>query len=120
MRWCMERRTQMTRTNGNGDGATAVHIALQGKCGVGNSLVSAIEPPLGEGQTQPCNGPRTLSGRTAIILTRQNSDGKKQSVGDHLIPFDVSKNLDLVFHSNLLRVGNGREAVKQRRPSRSA
>ena len=32
----------MTRTNGNGDGATAVHIALQGKGGVGKSLVSAI------------------------------------------------------------------------------
>jgi hypothetical protein len=30
----------MTRTNGNGDGATAVHIALQGKGGVGKSLVS--------------------------------------------------------------------------------
>src|SRR5438552_11796554 len=42
MCWCMERRTQMTRTNGNGDGATAVHIALQGKGGVGKSLVSAI------------------------------------------------------------------------------
>src|SRR5438874_9306730 len=42
MRWCMERRTQMTRTNGNGDGATAVHIALQGEGGVGKSLVSAI------------------------------------------------------------------------------
>src|SRR5258708_37101368 len=42
MRWCMERRTQMTRTNGNGDGATAVHVALQGKGGVGKSLVSAI------------------------------------------------------------------------------
>jgi adenylylsulfate kinase-like enzyme len=32
----------MTRTSGNGDGATAVHIALQGKGGVGKSLVSAI------------------------------------------------------------------------------
>ena len=32
----------MTRTNGNGDGATAVHIALQGKGGVGKRLVSAI------------------------------------------------------------------------------
>src|SRR6267378_3626591 len=42
MLWCMERRTQMTRTNGNGDGATAIHIALQGKGGVGKSLVSAI------------------------------------------------------------------------------
>src|SRR5437879_9091226 len=42
MLWCMERRTQMTRTSGNGSGATAVHIALQGKGGVGKSLVSAI------------------------------------------------------------------------------
>src|SRR6266849_8362545 len=42
MSWCMERRTQMTRTNGSGDGATAVHIALQGKGGIGKSLVSAI------------------------------------------------------------------------------
>src|ERR1700724_689950 len=42
MRWCMERRTQMTRTNGNGDGSTAVHISLQGKGGVGKSLISAI------------------------------------------------------------------------------
>src|SRR6267154_1956975 len=42
MLWCMERRTQMTRTSGNGTGATAVHIALQGKGGVGKSLVSAI------------------------------------------------------------------------------
>ena len=32
----------MTRTSGNGSGATAVHIALQGKGGVGKSLVSAI------------------------------------------------------------------------------
>ena len=32
----------MTRTDGNGNGATAVHIALQGKGGVGKSLVSAI------------------------------------------------------------------------------
>src|SRR5882762_9383079 len=42
MLWCMERRTQITRTSGNGSGATAVHIALQGKGGVGKSLVSAI------------------------------------------------------------------------------
>ena len=32
----------------------------------------------------------------------------------------MSKNLDMVFPRNSLRVGNGREAVKQRRPSRSA
>jgi hypothetical protein len=37
-----------------------------------------------------------------------------------LIPRDVSKNLDPAFPSNLLRVGDGREAVKQWRPSRSA
>src|SRR5580692_12622457 len=32
----------MTKTNGNGGGGTSVHIALQGKGGVGKSLVSAI------------------------------------------------------------------------------
>jgi len=32
----------MTRASGNGSGATAIHIALQGKGGVGKSLVSAI------------------------------------------------------------------------------
>jgi cellulose biosynthesis protein BcsQ len=32
----------MTRTGGNGSGATAIHIALQCKGGVGESLVSAI------------------------------------------------------------------------------
>ena len=31
-----------TRTSGNASGATAIHIALQGKGGVGKSLVSAI------------------------------------------------------------------------------
>jgi hypothetical protein len=45
---------------------------------------------------------------------------KKQTVGDHYIAHDVRGNLELFFPSNLLRVGNGREAVKQRRPSRSA
>src|SRR6267378_5766231 len=42
MLWCMERKTQMTRASGNGSGATAVHILLQGKGGVGKSLISAI------------------------------------------------------------------------------
>src|SRR6266403_4405024 len=38
----MKRRTRMTKTQGNGKGATAVHISLQGKGGVGKSLISAI------------------------------------------------------------------------------
>src|SRR6202040_2798344 len=42
MLWCIERRRKMTGTSGNGNGETAVHIALQGKGGVGKSLVSAI------------------------------------------------------------------------------
>jgi CO dehydrogenase nickel-insertion accessory protein CooC1 len=32
----------MTRTSGNGSGATAIHIGLQGKGGVGKSQISAI------------------------------------------------------------------------------
>lgn len=32
----------MTKTNGNGGGGTSIHIALQGKGGVGKSLISAI------------------------------------------------------------------------------
>jgi hypothetical protein len=32
----------MTKTSGNGSGATAIHISLQGKGGVGKSLISAI------------------------------------------------------------------------------
>jgi hypothetical protein len=32
----------MTRTNGNESGATSIHISLQGKGGVGKSLISAI------------------------------------------------------------------------------
>ena len=32
----------MTKTNGNGSGATSIHISLQGKGGVGKSLISAI------------------------------------------------------------------------------
>ena len=30
----------MTKTNGNGSGATSIHISLQGKGGVGKSLIS--------------------------------------------------------------------------------
>lgn len=32
----------MTKTSGNGSGATSIHISLQGKGGVGKSLISAI------------------------------------------------------------------------------
>ena len=32
----------MTKTNGNGGGGTSIHIALQGKGGVGKSLISAM------------------------------------------------------------------------------
>lgn len=32
----------MTKTSGNGNGATSIHISLQGKGGVGKSLISAI------------------------------------------------------------------------------
>jgi len=32
----------MTKTNGNVGGGTSIHIALQGKGGVGKSLISAI------------------------------------------------------------------------------
>ena len=38
----MERKTQMTKTSGSGIGATSIHISLQGKGGVGKSLISAI------------------------------------------------------------------------------
>jgi CO dehydrogenase nickel-insertion accessory protein CooC1 len=32
----------MTKSRGNGSGRTSIHIALQGKGGVGKSLISAI------------------------------------------------------------------------------
>src|SRR5580692_7169879 len=38
----MKRRIRMTKTNGNGSDATSIHISLQGKGGVGKSLISAI------------------------------------------------------------------------------
>src|SRR6266700_1745580 len=38
----MVRRARMTKTNGHGIGATSIHILLQGKGGVGKSLISAI------------------------------------------------------------------------------
>src|SRR5260221_12516875 len=38
----MERRTRMTKAHGDGSAATSIHISLQGKGGVGKSLISAI------------------------------------------------------------------------------
>lgn len=37
-----ERRNQMTKPNANGSNPTIIHMSLQGKGGVGKSLVSAI------------------------------------------------------------------------------
>ena len=36
-----ERRNQMTKSNANGSNATIIHMSLQGKGGVGKSLVAA-------------------------------------------------------------------------------
>ena len=58
----------MTRTNGNGDGATAVHIALQGKGGVGKSLVSS-SVGLGLGELGSENTRKNLSTQPAIKVT---------------------------------------------------
>src|SRR5258708_38502135 len=38
----MKRRTPMAKTTANGGDATSIHISLQGKGGVGKSLISAI------------------------------------------------------------------------------
>src|SRR6266700_5783314 len=38
----MVRRARMTKTSGNGSSSTSIHIVLQGKGGVGKSLISAI------------------------------------------------------------------------------
>src|ERR1700675_3135345 len=38
----MQRMTRMTKINGDGGGGRSVHIAPQGKGGVGKSLISAI------------------------------------------------------------------------------
>ena len=40
-------------------------------------------------------------------ITKQNDDGEKQSVGDHLIPLDASRNLDMVSPETLCVSGTG-------------
>jgi hypothetical protein len=40
-------------------------------------------------------------------MTKQNDDGEKQSVGDHLIPLDASRNLDMVSPETLCVSGTG-------------
>src|SRR5258707_12228577 len=74
----MQRRTRMTKTNGDGGGGTSIHIALQGKGGVGKSLISAIlsQYLLSKGQdvhgidADPVN--QTLAEYRGLAVTRQN------------------------------------------------
>jgi len=40
-------------------------------------------------------------------ITKQNDDGEKQSIGDHLIPLDASRNLDTVSPETLCVSGTG-------------
>ena len=68
----------MTKTHGNGSGATSVHISLQGKGGVGKSLISAIlsQYLLSKGQdvygidADPVN--QTLAEYRGLAVTRLN------------------------------------------------
>jgi CobQ/CobB/MinD/ParA nucleotide binding domain len=68
----------MTRTNGNGSCATSIHISLQGKGGVGKSLISAIlsQYLLSKGHdvrgidADPVN--QTLSEYRGLAVTRLN------------------------------------------------
>src|ERR1700719_4762033 len=98
MLWCMERRTQMTRTNGNGDGATAVHIALQGRGGVGKSMVSSsVGWELGELGSE---------------ITRKNPSTQptiKVTVG---FRFDVRMNSGMLLETPCTHVGSY-EALEQ-------
>src|SRR5882762_7149714 len=74
----MERRTRMAKTNSNGSGATSIHISLQGKGGVGKSLISAIlsQYLLSKGQevrgidADPVN--QTLSEYRGLAVSRLN------------------------------------------------
>src|ERR1700756_4227836 len=52
----MARRIQVTKTSGNGSSSTSIHVALQGKGGVGKSLISAIlsQYLLSKGQDVRC------------------------------------------------------------------
>ena len=68
----------MTKANGNGSGATSIHISLQGKGGVGKSLISAIlsQYLLSKGHdvrgidADPVN--QTLSEYRGLAVTRLN------------------------------------------------
>src|SRR5467141_3031182 len=74
----MERRTRMAKTNSNGSGATLIHMSLQGKGGVGKSLISAIlsQYLLSKGQevrgidADPVN--QTLSEYRGLAVSRLN------------------------------------------------
>ena len=68
----------MAKTNSNGSGATSIHISLQGKGGVGKSLISAIlsQYLLSKGQevrgidADPVN--QTLSEYRGLAVSRLN------------------------------------------------
>ena len=68
----------MTKTNGNGSGATSIHISLQGKGGVGKSLISAIlsQYLLSKGQDVRCIDAdpvnQTLSEYRGLDVSRLN------------------------------------------------
>src|SRR5258708_32369618 len=74
----MERRTRMTKAHGDGSAATSIHISLQGKGGVGKSLISAIlsQYLLSKGQdvhgvdAGPVN--QTLAEFRGLAVTRLN------------------------------------------------
>src|SRR5258707_11120924 len=74
----MERRTRMTKAHGDGSAATSIHISLQGKGGVGKSLISAIlsQYLLSKGQdvhgvdADPVN--QTLAEYRGLAVTRLN------------------------------------------------
>jgi hypothetical protein len=68
----------MTKTNGNGSGATTIHISLQGKGGVGKSLISTIlsQYLLSKGQDVRCIDAdpvnQTLSEYRGLDVSRLN------------------------------------------------
>jgi len=68
----------MTKTNSNGSGATSIHISLQGKGGVGKSLISAIlsQYLLSKGQDVRCIDAdpvnQTLSEYRGLDVSRLN------------------------------------------------
>src|SRR5436305_14579920 len=74
----MVRRIQVTKTSGNGSGSTSIHISLQGKGGVGKSLISAIlsQYLLSKGQDVRCVDAdpvnQTLSEYQGLVVSRLN------------------------------------------------